>query len=86
MVSIAQLDRFINATEFPAYCREIHAMAVICTNLAEEEIATIVPADIPDGCALVIISVPQLRDTYTSVYEGVHASVAEAVPNAGGAL
>jgi hypothetical protein len=85
-VSIAQLDRFINATEFPAYSREFHAIAVICTNLVEDEIATFVPAGIPDRCAVVIISVPQLRDTYTSVYEGVRASVAEAVPNAGGAL
>lgn len=82
-VSIAQLDRFINATEFPPYAREFHAIAVICTNLVEEEIATLVPADIPDGCAVVIISVPQLRDTYTSVYEGVHASVTEAWPNVG---
>jgi hypothetical protein len=82
-VSIAQLDRFINATEYPAYAREFHAVAVICTNLVEEEIATLVPADIPDGCAVVVISVPQLRDTYTSVYEGVHASVAEEMPTAG---
>jgi len=85
-VSIAQLDRFINATEFPAYAREFHAVAVICTNLVEEEIATLVPAEIPDGCAVVVVSVPQLRDTYTSVYEGVHASVAEALPNTGLAL
>lgn len=84
-VSIAQLDRFINATEFPAYAREFHAVAVICTNLVEDEIATLVPANIPVGCAIVIISVPQLRDTYTSVYEGVHASVAEALPNVGAA-
>lgn len=85
-VSISQLDRFINATEFPTYTREFHAVAVICTNLVEEEIATLVPGDVPDGFAVVIISVPQLRNTYMSVYEGVHASVAEAAPNVGGAL
>lgn len=76
-VAIAQLDRFINASEFPAYAREFHAIAVICTNLVENEIATLVPANIPSNCAVVIISVPQLRDTYTAVYQGVRDSVVE---------
>jgi hypothetical protein len=83
-VSIAQLDRFINATDFPAYSREFHAIAVICTNLVEAEVATLVPADIPTGCGVVIISVPHLRDTYTAVYQGAHGSVVDALPNAGG--
>lgn len=85
-VSIAQLNRFINASEFPPYIREFHAIAVICTNLVEAEIATLVPANIPDGCAVVVISVPELRATYTAVYEGVRASVAGATPNAGASL
>lgn len=85
-VSIQQLDRFINATEFPVYTREFHAIAVICTNLVEAEIATLVPEDIPAGCAVVVISVPSLRDTYTAVYEGVHASVVDAAPATEGSL
>ena len=74
-VTIDQLNRFINATEYPPHTREFHAIAVICSNLVDGEIATLVPANIPVGCALAIISIPNLQNTYTTVYEAVHNSV-----------
>jgi hypothetical protein len=74
-VTLPQLNRFINATEFPAYTRQFHAIAVICSNLVEGELATLVPASIPANCALVVISIPNLQDTYTTVYEAVGESV-----------
>lgn len=77
-VTTPQLNRFINATEFPPYTRQFHAIAVICSNLVEAELATIVPGEIPAGCALVVISVPNLQNTYTAVYETVHNSVVAA--------
>jgi hypothetical protein len=77
-VTIDQLNRFINGTEFPSHTREFHAIAVICSNLVEAELATIVPANIPQGCALAVISVPDLQNTYTTVYEAVHGSVVNA--------
>ncbi len=80
-VSVTQLDRFINATEFPPYARSFSAIAVICTDLVEGEVQKIVPAEIPVDCALVVIAIPNLRDTYTTVYEAVHQSVATAAPN-----
>lgn len=83
-VTSAQLGRFINATEFPAYAREFHAIAVICTSLVEIELATHVPANIPANCALVVISVPDLRNTYTTVYQAVRESVGGNAPNLGG--
>lgn len=83
-VTLPQLNRFINATEFPAYTRQFHAVAVICSNLVAAELATLVPANIPVGCALVVISVPDLQNTYTTVYEAVQESVVipGAVPEA----
>lgn len=81
IVTVDQLNRFINATEYPPYTRQFHAIAVICSNLVQGELATIVPDNIPPGCALAVISVPNLRDTYTAVYEAVHQSVvASTVP------
>ncbi len=80
-VTVGQLNRFINATEFPAYARQFHAIAIICSNLVDAELADLVPANIPPNCALVVISIPSLRTIYTTVYEAVRASVAiEAQP------
>jgi hypothetical protein len=74
-VTVDQLNRFINATEFPPCTREFHAIAVICSDLVETELANLVPATIPNGCALVVISVPNLQNTYTTVFEAAHSSV-----------
>ena len=74
-VTLQQLDRFINATEFPPYAREFYAIAVICFNLVEQELTKLVSGDIPANCALVVISIPNLLNTYTTVYEAVQESV-----------
>ena len=81
-LTVDQLNRFINATEFPAYTRQFHAIAVICSNLVDAELANIVPGDIPPGCALAVISVPNLQNTYTTVYEAVLDAVVAAEPRA----
>jgi hypothetical protein len=77
-VTVDQLNRFINATEFPACVREFHAIAVICSNLVGTELANLVPDAIPEGCALAVISVPNLQNTYTTIFEAVHESVGAA--------
>ena len=74
-ITLEKLDRFINATEHPQYARSFHAIAVVCTGLVEDELTTI-PAEMPEGCALVVIWIPNLRDTYTAVYEATQQSVA----------
>lgn len=74
-VTVDQLNRFINATEFPAYARCFHAIAVICSTVVEDELARLVPAEIPAGCALAVISVPDLQNTYTMVYQAVQGSM-----------
>lgn len=74
-VTIPQLSRFINATEYPAYSRAFHAIAVICTSLVGRELEKFAVPVLPPGCALVIMDVPNLRETYSAVYEAAHASV-----------
>lgn len=74
-VTIDQLNRFINATEFSPYTRQFHAIAVICSNLIDGELAALVPDNIPQGCALAVISIPNLQNTYTTVYHAVRNSV-----------
>lgn len=74
-VTIPQLNRFINATEFPAYIRNFRAIVVICTTLVEGLLDEFVPPTLPDGCVLVVIDVPNLHQTYSAVYDAVHASV-----------
>jgi hypothetical protein len=74
-VTVDQINRFINATDFPTCVREFHAIAVICSNLVGTELANLVPNTIPPGCALAVISIPELHNTYTTVFEAVHDSV-----------
>ena len=81
-ISLPQLQRFIDATEFPPYARRFHAIAVICTSLLANELA-FVPTTIPQNCALVILSIPNLRETYTTVYQAVQDSVAANLPLVG---
>jgi hypothetical protein len=81
-VTIGQLDRFIQASEHPPYARQFKAIVVVCSGLVDGEIALIDPATVPAGCALVVMDVPNLRQTYMELYEAVHAS-AFAVTQAG---
>jgi hypothetical protein len=82
-VTIPQLNRFINATEFPPYSRRFNAIAVICSNLVNQELSQFVPPALPQGCALIVIDVPHLHQTYTAVYEAVSASVPDPIRQAG---
>jgi hypothetical protein len=41
----------------------------------QEELEALETESIPAGCALVVISVPNLQQTYTTIYEAVLHSV-----------
>jgi hypothetical protein len=79
-VTIAQLDRYINAIEFPPYTRRFSAVAVICSDLVDHELDGFTPPALPADCALIVVDVPHLQETYTAVYEAAHTSVADAAP------
>jgi hypothetical protein len=73
-----QLRRFIDTTEFPPARRYFCAVAVICASLAQAELAT-VGSRLPTNCALIVVIVPNLKATYTAVFQAARSSlVAEA--------
>lgn len=74
-VSLEHLDRFINATDHPAAQKRFRAVAVISAELADSEI-THAPTVASAEYTLVVISIPELRATYTSVFEAARQAVA----------
>jgi hypothetical protein len=73
-VSLAHLNRFINATDHPSFQKRFYAVAVICADLVENEILNDPPSP-ATGHTLVLIVVPKLRDVYTAAYESARQSV-----------
>jgi hypothetical protein len=67
-IQIAHLNRFIKATEHPAFERKFRAVAIICSTLLSAELAEIPTASSVDY-TLVVIEVPDLKNIYTSVFE-----------------
>lgn len=78
-VSVEQLDRFIHAVDYPAAQREFRAVAVICAGLVEAELEG-VEAPPEDERALIVISVPDLKANYESVYDAAMVSADESGP------
>ncbi len=72
-VRIPHLNRFINATEFPPATKRFRAVAVICSSIAEAELKA-APAIESADFSMVIITVPNLKTVYTSVFEAVQQS------------
>lgn len=81
-VSIEQLERFINATDFPAATKKFNAVAVICSTLVNDELLD-VPTDPIVGFNLIVISVANLYNAYMSVFESAKQSVADGVSAVG---
>lgn len=78
-VTIEHLERFIDSVDYPPATRVFRAVAVICSSLVNDETAQLeVPSD--EESALVIISVADLKATYTAVYDAVVASAQEKIP------
>lgn len=71
-MEIGHLDRFIQAIDHPEYVREFKAVAIISTEFVVDETAAVDSE--PDGCSLIVISVPNLKDTYTVVFDAAAAS------------
>lgn len=73
-VSIDHLNRFIQAVDHPPASRVFRAVAVICSSLldAETKDLKVLPSD---ECALIVISVPDLKSNYEELYDAVVSSV-----------
>lgn len=74
-VQIAHLERFINATDHPEAKKQFRAVAVICKSLVDEEL-THTPKTASPEYTLVVIAVPDLKETYSAVF----AAAKKAVP------
>jgi hypothetical protein len=73
-VTLDQLDRFINAVDFPAARKSFRAVVVICSTLWEAEKLRM-PLELAADCELLIIVVPSLHSVYTKVFAAARASV-----------
>jgi len=81
-VQIAHLDRFINAIDYPQSKKRFYAIAIICSSLVDAEIVANAPTAASQDYTTVIISVPELRNIYMSVFEAARQSVTHPEPQA----
>lgn len=76
-LKIEHLNRFIEAIDHPPAQKRFQAVAVVSADLLEGELAD-APSEAPAGYTVVVISVPELKATYTSVFEAARKAVAAA--------
>ncbi len=76
-IKLEHLDRFINATEHPEAQRRFRAVAVVSADLVDAELAD-APAAAPAEYTVVVIVVPDLHATYTSVFAAARQAIAAA--------
>ena len=74
-VDVELLNRFIDAVDNPPAARRFRAVAVVCNGLIDNELKA-APAEADPDFTLVVIGVPDLRTTYTAVFQAAVDSVA----------
>lgn len=75
-VEVALVERFIRAIDHPDYVREFVGVAIVSSELTAEEIGG--PDKDIEGIGLIVIAVPELKTTYTKVFERVATSADDA--------
>jgi hypothetical protein len=75
----AHIERFINATDYPAATRHFFAIAVICSSEAADELKIAAQAT-PTDSTLVVILVPHLKAIYSAVFDAAANSSVESAP------
>jgi hypothetical protein len=65
--SIDQLNRFVETAGLPQAAKRFQAVSVVCESLVKAELAA-APAKASPDYTLVVIAVPDLKDTYTAVF------------------
>jgi hypothetical protein len=73
-VQLPHLERFINLIDYPPPRKHFYAVVVVCSSLLEQTLA-VVPSEPPRGFTLLVIAVPNLRSTYSAVFQHAHHSV-----------
>ena len=72
-VTLAHVNRFLNATDHPPARKRFHAVAVVSAELVEAELQE-APGDAATTHTVAVISVPRLREVYTAVFEAARAA------------
>ena len=72
-LDLSRIERFTNAVDHPPAARYFRAVAVISSDLIDDELDGVEPPA-ADECTLVIISVPDLKQTYQDVYAAIVAA------------
>ena len=67
-VRLEHLNRFLNAVDHPVAQKRFRAVAVVSAHLLAAELVH-APAKRSEECTVVVISVPQLKTVYTSVFK-----------------
>lgn len=75
-VDIPLLNRFIDLIDHPPISKRFHAIAVICESLAEHELLAAPDTESADF-SLLIILVPNLRQTYESLFNALPETLGE---------
>lgn len=73
-VDIPLLNRFINLVDHPPVAKRYRAVAVVCESLLDQELRT-APAVASGDFTLLVIAVPNLKQTYESVFAAARAAV-----------
>ncbi|MBA4075393.1 MAG: DUF1837 domain-containing protein [Cyanobacteria bacterium PR.023] len=73
-VDLHLLERFIHAIDHPPVSKRFRAMAVICSSLLAAELKE-VPSRLSPGFTLVVIGVPNLKQTYEDMFTSARATV-----------
>lgn len=66
-VGFDHIDRFVKATDHPPATREFRAVAVISSELLDDELTDVIVPETTE-CTLVVISVPDLKANYEDLY------------------
>lgn len=73
-VTLAHLERFINTTDYLPAQKKFSAVAIVSAELVDKELAD-APSQSDPEYTVVVMSVPALQTTYTSVFEAAHRAV-----------
>jgi hypothetical protein len=73
---LAEIERFAQAIDHPPAAKRFGAVAVVCKSLVDAELAAGAPTQAPVGYSVVVISVPELKKTYSAVYDAAQKTVA----------
>jgi hypothetical protein len=78
---VLRLNRFIKADAHPEAAYEYRAVAVISADLVADEISSITKATIGNA-VLIVVSVPNMKTTYSAVFDAIAETVAQAARTA----